>query len=103
MTETHLNLLNDIRTILFIFHSVQELVSSERTPTLAVTIPAYEFCLEMLHQLVQSDVFPHLNHAILPAIDKIEKYVKIARTNHIYGMSICKIFFTHLRRLTASV
>ncbi|PVF92156.1 hypothetical protein CPB86DRAFT_686709, partial [Serendipita vermifera] len=88
MTEMHLSILNHIRLVLLIFHSVQELLSSERTPTLTVTLPAYEACLKALHDVVEGNYFPHLNHAIHAAIDKIEKYVQIARKNHIYGMSM---------------
>jgi hypothetical protein len=90
MTETHLLLLNDIRLILLIFNLVQELMSSERTPTLAVTLPAYELCLQALVDIVDKETFPHLNHAIYTATDKIEKYVKLARANPVYGISMCK-------------
>jgi hypothetical protein len=103
MTDVHLCLLNDIRLVLLVFHSVQELLSSERTPTLAVTLPAYEACLKTLQDVVEQDVFPWLNHAIKSAIEKIEKYVKIARKNHVYGIAMCKCYSLSLYCISSAL
>jgi hypothetical protein len=90
MDETHLKVLDDIHKFLLLPHSIQALVSSERTPTSAVALPTYEFFLQSMYQLVNNNTFPHLTHAICQAIDKIEKYVEIARKNRVYGMSMCE-------------
>lgn len=92
LDSTEILLLEDIKTFLLLFNSIQELLSSERTPTLAVTLPAYETCLETLSSKIAESEFPHLEHAIYPAVDKIQKYVNIARGSRVYGMSMCTPF-----------
>ncbi|PVF98996.1 hypothetical protein CPB86DRAFT_704104, partial [Serendipita vermifera] len=93
--EVELEVLREIRQILLLFHSIQELLSSERTPTLAVALPAYEYCLATLAKVIDDEIFPHLNHALRAAAQKLGKYVELARKNRIYGMSMCKyhLFF----------
>jgi hypothetical protein len=105
MTETTLGVLADVQMLLLLFHSVQELVSSERTPTLSVALPAYEYCLQSLCEVLEKDRFPHLNHAIQQAIEKIDIYVKLARKNRIYGMAMCALGLLdlHMPVLTLSL
>jgi hypothetical protein len=90
LEEIELRLLMEIRQILLLFHSVQELLSSERTPTLAVALPAYEYCMTALSCVIEQNIYPHLNHALHSSFNKLEKYVEIARKSRIYGMSMCK-------------
>jgi flagellin-specific chaperone FliS len=90
LSQLEVKLLEDIRDVLSIFNAVQELLSSERTPTLAVSLPAYEYCMQTLSEILVTDSFPHLDHAIGEALMKIQKYVQVARTNRTYGLSMCK-------------
>lgn len=96
LTGVDLTLLKEIRQILLLFHQVQELLSSERTPTLSVVLPAYEFCLKSLCDVVKHNYYPHLNHALQEAIEKLDQYVKLARKNPVYGISMCKSYFFSL-------
>lgn len=88
LEPAEMDILQDILAILELFHAVQELLSSERTPTLAVALPAYEEVLAALSGYIQEDSFPNLSHAISAAINKLDRYVKIARTNPVYAIAM---------------
>lgn len=77
-----------IREILYVFHRAQELLSSERTPTLSLALPAYEILLQILRLYISRNIYPHLNFALTAAITKLEKYVELARQNTCYGLSM---------------
>jgi hypothetical protein len=94
LNATEIMLLTEIEEILSLFHTTQELLSSERTPTLAVSLPAYELILQGLSNITRSDRFRNLHHAIFRSMDKIQKYVDIARTNPVYAMAMCTSLFT---------
>jgi hypothetical protein len=68
-------------------------MSTERTPVLSVAIPVYEWILTTLHETVNIEKYPHLNHAIITCIDKIQKYVDTARKSRIYSMSMCTYIY----------
>jgi hypothetical protein len=90
LSKMQLELLKDILIVLEMFHVVQEGLSSERTPTLAMALPAYEEILSTLSGYIQNDSFPNLIHAIYVAQDKICKYVEVARSNNVYAIAMCK-------------
>jgi hypothetical protein len=83
-----INVLEDIKRVLKAFHIAQELLSSERTPTLSLVLPTYEQLHELLRGYLTKNTFPHLNHAIHAASNKIAKYVRIARQNECYGIAM---------------
>jgi hypothetical protein len=59
----------DVREWLRILHSVQELVSAEKTPTLSVVLPLYE-------------------HPILFSAEKLDEYMGYSRQSHIYTIAM---------------
>ncbi|EPQ60967.1 hypothetical protein GLOTRDRAFT_30409, partial [Gloeophyllum trabeum ATCC 11539] len=76
----------DIREYLQVPHSVQEVVCSDRTPTVPIVIPLYEMLLAALRRLLDS--LPKIAHAISAAIFKIEEYVKKGRRSRIYALAM---------------
>ncbi|KDQ12926.1 hypothetical protein BOTBODRAFT_77924, partial [Botryobasidium botryosum FD-172 SS1] len=57
-----LQVLSDIRDFLQVPHTTQELLSAERTPTLALAMPVYESLITMLQNLAE------VHQELLPAI-----------------------------------
>ena len=74
-------MLRDIYLILQIPHSVQELLSSEHTPTTSHAIPVYETLKESL---------PHLSGYIDVGIKKLCKYILLSHKIQIYAFSLGK-------------
>ncbi|TFY74482.1 hypothetical protein EWM64_g9529 [Hericium alpestre] len=74
LTSIDLAILDDIRQVLMIPHIVQQMLSTEKMPTLPNVIPAYE-------QLAQS-------LRALEAIEKIETYMLYARTTRVYALAM---------------
>ncbi|KII82783.1 hypothetical protein PLICRDRAFT_58629 [Plicaturopsis crispa FD-325 SS-3] len=86
LTAVQLEVLEDICIFLAIPHSVQELLSGQKTPTLSAVLPAYEELLEMLKLFrVQT---PRLAHMADAAIAKIEEYVARSRKTKIYALAM---------------
>lgn len=80
----------DIRRFLFIPHTVQELVSAEKTPTLSIVLPVYERLIIMLKNLRQE--LPQLAHAITASINKLEEYLAISQRTKIYALAMGEFF-----------
>jgi hypothetical protein len=74
--------------VLFAFHHAQELFSSERTPTLALVLPAYELLYQILRSYLRTNKFPYLNYTIQAAMTKLDKYVETARQIASCGISM---------------
>ncbi|KAJ3830979.1 hypothetical protein F5878DRAFT_550010 [Lentinula raphanica] len=89
-----LQVLNDIREYLFLFHSVQELASAEKTPTLSIVLPLYEHLVEMLRLL--KTTLPNLAHIIEVSLRKLHEYIDKARTTRIYSLAMGKKNPLHL-------
>lgn len=87
-TDAQFRVALDIRVFLQVFHSVQELVSAEKTPTLSIVLPLYELLLRMLKDL--SRVRIKLAHAINASITKLEEYLAISRTAKMYSLAMGK-------------
>ncbi|KDQ05812.1 hypothetical protein BOTBODRAFT_84963, partial [Botryobasidium botryosum FD-172 SS1] len=80
-----LRALNDIREFLSIPHTVQELLSAEKTPTLALAMPLYERLISMLKDL--HNTLPLLSPAITASISKLEEYVLLSCKSRVYGLA----------------
>ncbi|KAJ3752490.1 hypothetical protein EV360DRAFT_55111, partial [Lentinula raphanica] len=85
-TSVELQVLNDIRDFLYTFHSIQELASAEKTPTLSIVLPLYEGLIEILGLLKFS--LPNLSHVIEISLEKLHEYIGKARLTHIYGLAM---------------
>ncbi|CAE6365245.1 unnamed protein product [Rhizoctonia solani] len=86
VTHKQFEVLQDIRSVLSILHEAQELLSAEKTPTLALALPVYETLLEALDDCV--DKFPELRYAIERGIDKLSDYVSKARNLPVYTLAM---------------
>jgi hypothetical protein len=87
----HREVLHDVRKVLTYPHSVQEIVSSEQTPTLPVVLPLYEELRGIFGDLLKA--YPKLSHAIKAAIEKLDEYLTYARKTTVYGLAIGKLFY----------
>ncbi|THH14369.1 hypothetical protein EUX98_g9621 [Antrodiella citrinella] len=87
LDDMEIRVLSDIRQFLLVFHVMQEVLSYEKTPTLAMTIPTYENLLNLLRMHRTSNLKP-LAHAINIAIGRIEKYMAKARKTRVYSLSM---------------
>ncbi|KAJ3870504.1 hypothetical protein F5051DRAFT_341841, partial [Lentinula edodes] len=85
-----IQVLNDIREYLYLFHSIQELASAEKTPTLSIVLPLYEGLIEMLG-LMKSTLL-NLAHIIKVSLRKLHEYVDEARGTRIYALAMGKAY-----------
>ncbi|KAF5347523.1 hypothetical protein D9758_014527 [Tetrapyrgos nigripes] len=84
--NSEITVLNDICLYLKTFHVIQEIVSSKKTPTLAVVLPLYERLIPNLKTL--KIVLPQLSHMIDSSLGKIYEYVDKARSTHMYAFAL---------------
>ncbi|EJF60363.1 hypothetical protein DICSQDRAFT_63070, partial [Dichomitus squalens LYAD-421 SS1] len=78
--------LANIYQVLEVAHQAQQLVSAEKTPTLALVLPAYELLVDSWKQLcVQLST---LTHYITLGIEKMEEYMMKSRMSRIYSLSM---------------
>lgn len=68
------------------FHSIQELASAEKTPTLSIILPLYEGLIEMLG--LMKTTLPNLSHIIDVSLRKLREYVDKARGTRIYALAM---------------
>ncbi|PVF96169.1 hypothetical protein CPB86DRAFT_709764, partial [Serendipita vermifera] len=80
------SILDDIREVLSFFHSAQEMLACEKTPTLSFVLPLYEELLGALKELCEA--FPNLIHAIWASIEKLEKYLAEAHQSYLYTLAM---------------
>jgi hypothetical protein len=80
--------LRDILDVLDLAHRTQELLSSDRTPTLSLALPLYHALIDQWREL-QSKC-PALSHAIGAGIKKLEVYLVKTRSSpaHIVAMAL---------------
>ncbi|CAE6412973.1 unnamed protein product [Rhizoctonia solani] len=86
VSDKQYKVLQDICSVLSILHSAQELLSAEKTPTLALALPVYEALIDALENATSE--FPQLRHAIRMAIGKLVKYVDKARDLPVYALAM---------------
>jgi Na+-transporting methylmalonyl-CoA/oxaloacetate decarboxylase gamma subunit len=98
LSDDQLQVLQDVRLFLSYFHTVQEVVSAEQTPTLSLVLPLYEQLIVLLQDLKLE--LPKLEHAISAAIMKLEEYLVKSRKAKIYvlamGMFLFLLFLNYL-------
>jgi len=92
LSNLELQVLSDIRTFLNVFHSAQQVVSAEHTPTLSIVIPTYELLITMLKDLKRH--LPNLKHAIQASTSKLEEYMGKARSTKMYILAMCEFHST---------
>ncbi|KAG2744443.1 hypothetical protein P692DRAFT_201721841 [Suillus brevipes Sb2] len=80
------DVLRDIHQIIEVPHVAQELLSSERTPTLSMALPAYEV-LNMQWTQLRSTIW-ELSHYIDVGLDKLKQYINEGRKTRIYALSM---------------
>lgn len=78
--------LQDVCSVLSILDHAQELLSAEKTPTLALALPVYEALIQALKDCTFK--FPELCDAITCAIRKLESYVVKARDLPVYALAM---------------
>jgi hypothetical protein len=78
--------LTDLYDILKLPHAAQELLSSEKTPTLSFALPAFEILVDSLLQ--KRKVIPELSHFIGVGISKIIEYSRKCRQSRIYALAL---------------
>ncbi|EUC58183.1 HAT family dimerization protein, partial [Rhizoctonia solani AG-3 Rhs1AP] len=88
ITHKEFEVIQDLTSVLRIPHNAQELLSSEKTPTLALAVPLYESIIWTWEQFAVA--IPELSHAISCGIDKLQDYIGLARNvpAHILAMFI---------------
>lgn len=86
VTHKQYEVLQDLSAVLSVLHHAQQLLSAERTPTIALALPVYEAVIHTLRRL--QSVFPELEDAIVPGIRKIEDYVEKTRDVPVYALAM---------------
>ncbi|KAG9031234.1 hypothetical protein FRB95_002936 [Tulasnella sp. JGI-2019a] len=87
MLNTHqLTVLQDIVEVLRVPFWAQEVLSSERTPTLPMALPTYKIMLDAWQSMEKR--YPNLRHAIRAGLQKIEEYMSKARKSKIYMLAL---------------
>ncbi|KAG8794220.1 hypothetical protein FRC12_000167 [Ceratobasidium sp. 428] len=86
LSRKQAEVLEDICSVLSILHNAQELLSAERTPTVALALPVYETLLVTLSQIRAT--FPELGHAITRGIDKLKGYISKTHSIPLYALAM---------------
>ncbi|KAF8672559.1 Encoded by, partial [Rhizoctonia solani] len=81
-----LEVLKDVCSVLLILHNAQELLSAERTPTVALALPVYETLLQTLKEI--RSTFPELSYAITRGIEKLESYINKTHNTPVYALAM---------------
>lgn len=67
-------------------HNAQELMLSEKTPTLSIALPTYELLCEIWE--MQKVKTPYMRPFICTGLDKLREYVLISRSNKVYALAM---------------
>ena len=67
-------------------HKCQELLTAEKTPTLALALPTYKALVIMWKQLAK--VIPELSHYIGLGIAKVMEYISKGQQSRIYALAM---------------
>jgi hypothetical protein len=89
-----LAVLKDIHQLLEVPHAAQQLLSSSRTPSLSVALPAFEVLIECWKQT--RVLIPELEHYANVGIAKIEEYVLKSRKSRIFALAMSMFFLNYL-------
>ncbi|CAE7086893.1 unnamed protein product [Rhizoctonia solani] len=88
ISDKQYEVLQDVCSLLSVLHHAQELLSAEKTPTLALALPVYEALIKALNDCILESKFPELCFAIKCAINKLETYVVKARNVPVYTLAM---------------
>jgi len=88
LTEVQLRVLKDVREFLNVFHTIQQVVSADKTPTLSTVIPLYEQLIGFLETLKRQK--PGISHMIQASIDKLKEYREKSKRSNSYTLAMCK-------------
>ncbi|CEL53435.1 hypothetical protein RSOLAG1IB_11367 [Rhizoctonia solani AG-1 IB] len=86
LSHKQYEVLQDICSILSILNQAQELLSADKTPTLALALPVYEALIHALDDCALK--FPKLAHAIIRGKLKLEGYVAKTRELPVYALAM---------------
>ncbi|KAG1731187.1 uncharacterized protein EDB91DRAFT_1058878, partial [Suillus paluster] len=86
MDSKDIDVLCDIHQIIEVPHAAQELLASERTPTLSMALPAYELLLTKWTEL--KGTIWELAHYIGIGLDKLTNYIHQGRKTRIYALAM---------------
>ncbi|KAG2124354.1 hypothetical protein DEU56DRAFT_744665, partial [Suillus clintonianus] len=86
MDSKDIDVLRDIHQIIEVPHAAQELLASERTPTLSMALPAYELLLTKWTEL--KGTIWELAHYIGIGLDKLTNYICQGRKTRIYALAM---------------
>ncbi|CAG7851001.1 SubName: Full=Uncharacterized protein {ECO:0000313/EMBL:CCA75502.1} [Serendipita indica DSM 11827] len=90
--------LQHIKSLLEYFHSFQQLLSAERTPSIHLVIPAFEPLITDLTEVLAQG--PLLAHAYSVAISKLKEYRNKCMVNPVYAVAM-GLFFPDLHYFDA--
>lgn len=85
-TPKPLIVLGDIHEILNLPHLCQELMASEKTPTLSMALPVYEQLV--VNWRILANKRPELKHYINIGIEKIMEYMAKGRRTRVYALAM---------------
>lgn len=83
--------MKDIHQILEIPHAAQQLLSSSRTPSLSMALPAFEVLVEAWKNT--RTIIPELSHYIDVGIVKIDEYVVKSRKSRAHALAMSMYSF----------
>ncbi|KAJ2913342.1 hypothetical protein MD484_g7075, partial [Candolleomyces efflorescens] len=86
LSSDELDRLDQIRRFLYIPHTIQEAVSADQTPTLPITLPAYENLLQMLKAFKAQE--PEIAHGVQASIEKLQEYLVKTRRTKVYAIAM---------------
>jgi hypothetical protein len=86
ITHKQFTALQRISSVLLIARRAQQLLSAERTPTLALALPLYELIIKIWRECLEK--FPEQGYAISLAISKLEEYVVKSRTSSVHAFAM---------------
>lgn len=86
MDSKDVDVLRDIHQIIEVPHAAQELLASERTPTLSMALPAYELLQTKWTEL--KGTIWELAHYIEIGLDKLANYICQGRKTRIYALAM---------------
>lgn len=78
--------MNQIREVVEIPHLAQELLSTDRTPTLAFSLPVYDKIVSQWEAKKQQ--YPFLAQSIQVGIAKLKEYIAKTQESRIYAFAI---------------
>ena len=86
LSRVQLQALEDVRLFLSVLHMAQEMVSGQKTPTLAYVLPTYSMLIETLDSL--KNKLPKIAHVIEVTKQKLEFYMDKALNTEAYALSM---------------